>query len=123
MKHRLFALVLLAASPLGSAPSPTDEASLLSKKNSYEKRAEQELNEWSRKIQDLKSRSEKAGADTRKTVDRELHHLETDLSLAQKRLDTLKTQTAEEWQKFTSGIDKTLNDLKRTYAKTTAKFK
>jgi peptidoglycan hydrolase CwlO-like protein len=117
----LCAFTLIAA-PLRADSTKTNQASLLAKKESYQKKIEHDLDHLGQKVENLRHRSAKAGVDTRTKIDGEIDYLQKDLETAKEKLGILKNQSADEWEKLRAGLDQTMKDLKKSYRKTASKL-
>jgi len=112
----------MIVAPLRAEAPKTDASSTQAKKESYQKQVEDDLDSLSKKIDDLRRQSEKAGADTRTRVNRQIDSLDQELKTAQNKLTTVKEQTTDGWEKFRASLDKTVKHLKKSYQKTSSKF-
>jgi len=91
-------------------------------KDSYQQKAERELNGLSRKIDDFRAQSERAGEKTRDEIQTDVQVLQGKLANARQELDHLKTSTAKEWRPFRQKVQQALSDLKQTYGHAVQRF-
>jgi conjugal transfer/entry exclusion protein len=93
-----------------------------SSKETYLKKAENEVQEWTTKLKSLQERSEKSGAKTREELDRHLKRLSDQLSIARKQLGETRGAGEDRWKNFRQGLEETLRDIKRDYRRAVAYF-
>ncbi len=89
---------------------------------SYLKKAESEVQEWTAKLKSLQERSEKSGAKARQELDQHMKAVEDDLTVARKKLDELSGSSGSAWKSLRNGLDRALADIHREYRKATSFF-
>jgi chromosome segregation ATPase len=86
-------------------------------------RMEKELKEWGVDLEKLKSRANKARADVKTEIDREVSTLRAKLNEAQKKLEELKTTGGAASTEMRKGVENAWAELKRAFDGARAKFK
>jgi hypothetical protein len=89
---------------------------------SYIKKAEGEVQEWTIKLKNLQDRSEKSGAKSRAELDKQLKIVNDKLESVRKDLDQLRVSSGSSWVKIRQGLEDAMRDLKRDYRKATSFF-
>jgi len=92
-------------------------------KDSYLKKADRELQEWSAKVDALEKKSEKAGAKTRVELDRAMRSLREKVAAARKELTHLQDSGDSGWKSLRRGTDEAIGDVKRAYRKAASSLK
>jgi chromosome segregation ATPase len=86
-------------------------------------RLEEQLKEWGVDLEKLKSRANKAKADVKIEIDREVSTLRTKLNEAQKKLEELKTAGGAASLDMKKGVENAWAELKKGFDSARAKFK
>ena len=86
-------------------------------------RLEEQLKEWGVDIEKLKLRANKAGADAKTEIDREIATLRAKLNEAKKKLVELKTAGDAASVEMRKGIENAWLEMKKAFENATAKFK
>jgi chromosome segregation ATPase len=86
-------------------------------------RMEKELKEWGVDLDKLKSRANKAKADVKTEIDREVSTLRAKLNEARKKLEELKTAGGAASTEMRKGVENAWAELKRAFDGARAKFK
>jgi len=86
-------------------------------------RMEKELKEWGVDLDKLKSRANKAKADVKTEIDREVSALRAKLNEARKKLEELKTAGGAASTEMKKGVENAWAELKRAFDGARAKFK
>jgi chromosome segregation ATPase len=86
-------------------------------------RLEEQLKEWGVDLEKLKSRANKAKADVKIEIDREVSTLRTKLNEAQKKLEELKTAGGAASSDMKKGVENAWAELKKGLDSARAKFK
>ncbi len=108
--NRLFVSLLalfLGVSYLHAAENPDKN------KESYIKKADSEVQEWTGKLKSLQERSEKSGAKTRQELDHRIKVVDEKLAQARKKLEDLRTSGEGTWKSLRQGLEDALRDVKR----------
>jgi len=84
---------------------------------------EEQLKEWGVDLEKLKSRANKAKADVRTEIDREVSTLRTKLNDAQMKLEELKTAGGAASSDMKMGVENAWAELKKGFDSARAKFK
>ena len=82
-------------------------------KESYLKKAESEVQEWTAKLKSLQERSEKSGTSTRQELDQRIKVVDEKLAVANKKLDDLRASSEGTWKSLRRGLEDALRDVKR----------
>ena len=86
-------------------------------------RLEEQLKEWGVDLEKLKSRANKARADAKAEIDREITSLRARLNEAQKKLAELKTAGDAASVEMRKGVENAWVELRKAFESATAKFK
>lgn len=86
-------------------------------------RLEEQLKEWGVDLEKLKSRANKAKADVKTEIDREVSTLRAKLNEAQKKLEELKTSGGAASTEMKKGVENAWAELKKAFDSAKAKFK
>ncbi len=106
------AKVKRAKEEIKSAISATAEAAA-AKRDEYAKEMHKQLAELDIKIADLKEQASKSAGETKKKLEQKLAETKAKHADAAKKLDELKTASAERWEKLKDGMGKAYEDLKK----------
>jgi hypothetical protein len=86
-------------------------------------RFEEQFKEWGVDIEKLKLRANKAGADAKTEIDREIASLRVKLNEAQKKLVELKSAGDAASVEMRKGVENAWLEMKKAFENATAKFK
>jgi len=86
-------------------------------------RLEEQLKEWGVDLEKLKSRANKAKADVKTEIDREVSNLRAKMNEAQKKLEELKTAGGAASSEMKKGVEGAWAELKKAFDSARAKFK
>jgi len=85
-------------------------------------RLEEQLKEWGVDLEKLKSRANKAKADVKTEIDREVSTLRAKMKDAQKKLEELKTAGGAASSEMKKGVENAWAELKKAFDGARAKF-
>jgi len=91
-------------------------------KDAYQEKIEAQLKEWSAKLREMKAKADKATADAKIEMDKQIDHLRAQKDAAQQKLNEIKGASAESWETLKAGSEKTLGEMKKTWESMKAKF-
>jgi hypothetical protein len=83
---------------------------------------EEQLKEWGVDLEKLKSRANKAKAEVKTEIDREVSTLRTNMNEAQKKLEELKTAGGAASTEMKKGAENAWAELKKAFDSARAKF-
>ena len=83
------------------------------KRDEYAKEMHKQLAALDVKIAELKDQASKSAGETKKNLERKLEESKAKHSDAAKKLDDLKTASADRWEKLKEGMGKAYEDLKK----------
>jgi hypothetical protein len=112
----LLAVMVLLGGSLIAAQQPDKQ------KESYLKKADGQVQDWSTKLKALQERSEKSGEETRQELNQHIKVVDEKLDEARKKIDELRASSEGAWQSLQKNIDKTLHEVKRDYQKAVSFF-
>ncbi len=92
-------------------------------KEAYQEKMEAQVKEWSAKLQEMKAKADQATADAKIEMYKHIDELRAKKEAAQHKLNEIKGASAESWEALKAGSEKTLEDLKQTWASMKAKFR
>ena len=84
----------------------------MEKNEEYKRKLEAQLKEWSVRLEELKARSERLGAEARVEVERKIESLRSRRGEVRERLDALLDGGEEAWGHLRTGLEKAMTDLK-----------
>ncbi len=93
------------------------------KRQSYQSKIEKDLNTVGQRVDTLKTKSQKAGSDSRAEVDRQISNLESQLGVAREKLNALRQSTSVQWEALRHSLESTVKDLQKSYRKTATRVK
>jgi len=93
----------------------TTEAYAQRQKEEYQKKAEAELNELDHRIDELKAKTEKAGAKAKAAMDQQMAELRKQQEVARQKLEELKGASTSTWEETRKKLDAAIEELKRRY--------
>ncbi|MFA5112098.1 MAG: hypothetical protein WC443_11870 [Desulfobaccales bacterium] len=91
-------------------------------KEAYQEKMEAQLKEWSAKLQELKAKADKAGADVKIEMYKQIDELRAKKEATQHQLNQIKAAGAESWEALKAGSEKTLEEMKKTWESMKARF-
>jgi hypothetical protein len=92
-------------------------------KDSYIKKANQELQVWNAKVDELQKRSEKAGAWTREELERALRTVRHNLGIFQQKVTDVQGSGESGWTTLRKNADEAFRDVKHAYREATSDLK
>jgi uncharacterized coiled-coil DUF342 family protein len=95
----------------------------MSEKKAYEKKMDAMIREWSAKIDVLKAKADKAGAEQEIKYRETLQKLRKKRDEAHRKFDELRASGDVAWEEFRGGVDQAWNDLKKSIERAQEKFK
>lgn len=81
-------------------------------KEEYRRKLEEQLKEWNARLEELKARSDKLGAEARAEMERRIETLRSRRGEVQERLDALRDSGETAWGHLRGGLEKAFEDLK-----------
>ncbi len=95
----------------------------MSKKEEYQKKLQEELDEWGREIDKLKVLADKAKAGLKTEYQKEVLDLKAKRQAAQGKLDELKKESGEAWVDLKGGIEIAWDALGKAVKSAASRFK
>ncbi len=89
----------------------------------YQGKMEAQLSEWGAEIDKLKTRADKAAADTRQGYYDEIETLRAKRASMQAKLQELKASSDDAWGDLKEGLDRSWNQVRDSFNKAAARFK
>ena len=83
----------------------------MSDKKAYEKKLEAQLNEWNAKIDVLKAKADKAGADAKLKYEETIDKLEQKRDEAKDKLEEIKQEGENTWEDIKNATEDIVSDL------------
>jgi len=112
MKRSVWLLIAFFLLPWSLSAAARDDA-----KNSYLKKANQELQEWNTKVDKLQKRAEKAGARTRVELDQALKTVRENLAVFRQKVTEVQGSGENGWNTLGRRADDAFKDVKHAYWK------
>jgi hypothetical protein len=95
----------------------------MDKKEAYRDLAKAQIKEWEAKIDLLKARGEKATAGAKIDMIKAVEKLQAEKNVVQKKIAEMMDSGGDVWEKLKDGIEKSMEDMKKSIDKTMEKFK
>jgi hypothetical protein len=95
----------------------------MDKKEAYRDLAKAQIKEWEAKIDLLKARGEKATAGAKIDMIKAVEKLQAEKNVVQKKIAEMMDSGGDVWEKLKDGIEKSMEDMKKSFDKTMEKFK
>ena len=92
-------------------------------KEAYQKKYEAQLKEWDARLDLLKAKAQKAGADVRIKHEDELESLKAKREAAHKMLAELGKRSENAWEDIKDGAEKVWDEMSKAMEKVAARFK
>jgi len=89
----------------------------------YQGMMEAQFSEWGAELDKLKSRADKAAAETRQGYYNEIKTLQTKQASIQAKLHEMRTSSDDAWEDLKEGLDNSWNQVKDSFDKAAARFK
>jgi chromosome segregation ATPase len=83
----------------------------MSTKQAYEQKLESKLDEWNAKIDVLKAKAKGVGADAKLKQEKAIKELERKQADAKGKLQQLKEEGENTWEKMKDGLEETVSDI------------
>jgi len=100
-----------------------DEETIMGLKEAYQEKLEAQLKQWSARLEELKGKADKATADAKIKMYREIEDLKARKEAAQQKLKEIKAAGAEKWESLKAASEKTMEDLKHKWESVKGKFR
>jgi TolA-binding protein len=91
-------------------------------KKAYQEKLEAQLKEWSSKMEELKAKAQKATADAKVELEKQIETLRGKQEALQQKLKQIKEAGAEAWEKLKAEADKAVGEAKSLWEKVKARF-
>lgn len=95
----------------------------MDKREAYRDLAKAQIKEWEAKIDLLKARGEKATAGAKIDMMNAVEKLQAEKNALQKRIGEMMDAGGDAWEKLKDGIEKGMEEMKKSIDKTVEKFK
>lgn len=95
----------------------------MDKREAYRDLAKAQIKEWEAKIDLLKARGEKATAGAKIDMMNAVEKLQVEKNALQKRIVEMMDAGGDAWEKLKDGIEKGMEEMKKSIDKTVEKFK
>lgn len=92
----------------------------MEKNHEYKRKLEEQIKEWNERLEELKARSEKMGAEARVELERKIESLRSRRGELEERLDTLRDGGEEAWRHLKGGLERAVDDLKAGFSEALA---
>jgi len=93
------------------------------RRTDYLSRADSQLNQLDRHINDLKSKADRAQENAKAELNAEIDQLRKKQAAAHQRIAQVEAASEDSWQSLQAGADAALNDLQKAYDEAVARFK
>jgi uncharacterized coiled-coil DUF342 family protein len=95
----------------------------MGKKEEYQAKIEAQLKEWGGKLEELKARAAKAGAEAKVELNKQIESLKAKQEAAQKKLKEVREAGGEAWKEVKKGLEKSVDDLKEAWGGVLSRFR
>lgn len=95
----------------------------MSKKEAYEKKLEAQLDEWNAKIDVLKAKAQRAGADAKVDYEETIEDLQQKRAAAKSKLQDLREASDDAWDDLKEGVEQAWDNLGQAVSRATERFK
>jgi len=95
----------------------------MGKKQDYEQKMAAQLREWQARIDVLKAKAEKAGAEQKIAYHEQLENLRKHERKARERLDELRDAGEDAWENLVDGLESAGSDLKSAFERAAGKIR
>jgi uncharacterized coiled-coil DUF342 family protein len=95
----------------------------MSMKDAYQKKMEAQLKEWSAKIDALKAKADKAGAEQKIKYYEHIESLRTRQRNLREKLDKLRASSGTAWEELRGSVEHAWDELKNAVERVGKKFK
>ncbi len=92
-------------------------------KETYQKKLQAQLDEWSADIDKLEAKAKKAEADTQLEYNQQIKELRSMQDTANSKLEKLKGDSGDAWEDLKDGMDNAWNSLGNAVKSATSEFK
>ena len=92
-------------------------------RQSYVKKLQAKLDEWSAEIDKLKAKAEGASADVQIEYNKQVNELQEKQKAANDKLAELKEASGDTWEELKNDMDSMWSSLERTFRSAASKFK
>jgi chromosome segregation ATPase len=118
--HVLVAVLLFIPA---CTPPRTAGSRRLHQRTDYLSRADSQLNQLNRHINDLKAKADRAQGNAKAELNAEIDQLRKKQAAAHQHIAQVKAASEDSWQSLQAGADAALNDLQKAYDEAAARFK
>ncbi len=107
------------------AKETVDKATALVKqqKEEYEKKLQAALDDYNKKIEELDAKAATIKEESKAQFAKEMEKLKAEEQELAKKLTALKSDTGTGWENIKTGLDNSLNELKKSYEQAASHFK
>ncbi|MDD3618115.1 MAG: coiled coil domain-containing protein [Desulfobulbaceae bacterium] len=95
----------------------------MSMKDAYQKKMEAQLKEWSAKIDVLKAKADKAGAEQKIKYNEMIESLRARQGKVREKLDKLRASSGTAWEEVRGSVEHAWDELKNAVERAGKKFK
>jgi uncharacterized coiled-coil DUF342 family protein len=95
----------------------------MGKKEEYQEKIEAQLKEWGGKLEELKARAAKAGAEAKVELQKQIETLKGKQDAAQKKLKEVRAASGEAFKDLKKGLEKSVDDLKEAWGGVVSRFR
>ena len=92
-------------------------------RSDYLSRADSQLNQLNRHINDLKAKADRAQGNAKAELNAEIDQLRKKQAAAHQHIAQVEAASEDSWQSLQAGADAALNDLQKAYDEAAARFK
>lgn len=95
----------------------------MSLKKAYEQKMDAQIREWSAKIDVLKAKADKAGAEQKVKYYERIESLQNKRKELENKFDELRNSSELAWEEFRGGVEQAWGELKNAVERAGEKFK
>jgi len=117
--HVLVAVLLF----IPACTPPRTAGSRPHQRTDYLSRADSQLNQLNRHINDLKAKADRAQGNAKAELNAEIDQLRKKQAAAHQHIAQVEAASEDSWRSLQAGADAALNDLQKAYDEAAARFK
>ncbi len=101
----------------------TKGTSIKEETEKYQKQVQKELNEYKKKMKQLQAKGHNMSDKAKTEVKKEIGELKKKMDVVEQRLKSMKSASAEAWEKIKSEIDTAMESIRNGYQEMADRFK
>jgi Skp family chaperone for outer membrane proteins len=99
------------------------DSSMKAEYEKYQKKTQGELNDYKKKMKELEAKAKGLKDEAKAEAKRGMDAVHKDIKVAEQKLKSMKSASADAWEKVKSDVDSAIASVKEGYEKVVAQFK